>query len=169
MDEESLEERMERVKGFSLNQVERMYLLTTSPLELTERKRLHYQGKNRGNSLFPVKAPSWSGDEMWKEQVKVKREIFGKKGGIIQVGGAGPETAPQTEKARKGASDIEPVFYHCFPVALDEELMHSYGLAGIVSLATGPGHDAFVAISNRKPFFGLTLSESHTEHLPATA
>ena len=64
MDEESLEEHMERVKGFSLNQVERMYLLTTSPLELTESKRLHYQGKNRGNSLFPVKAPSWSGDEM---------------------------------------------------------------------------------------------------------
>lgn len=165
-DEDSLQERMERVKGFeSVNQVERCYMVTKGGLDLHDRKRLRFEGRNRGNSLFPVKAPSWSADDLWKLQVKTKREVLGKKGGVILVGGAGPESAEIKKEAKRAPTDVEPVFYHSLPIAVDEEWCHSFNCAAMVSCNAGAGHDAYVCVLNRKPFFGVTLTDEHTHHL----
>ena len=54
-DQEGMEERVEKARGFnSMNQMERVHLITKVPLDLVLRNRLHWPGTNRGNTVGPV-------------------------------------------------------------------------------------------------------------------
>ena len=77
LEEESLAARLEVNRGHSsMNQLEKVYMVTPNALDLNNHKRLHYHGTNRGNAVGPIAVPAWSSDTVWQEQVKAKREIF---------------------------------------------------------------------------------------------
>ena len=62
-------------------------------------------------------------------------------------------------------SGCEPVFYHGHPIKLDEEVVHSYDLEGVIDLSAGNGQLALTCIRQRKPYFGITLTEAHSAEL----
>ena len=62
-------------------------------------------------------------------------------------------------------ADIEPVFYHTLPIEVDEEIMHSYDITSVIELTAGPGNCALTCIRQRKPYFGITLTDDHSELL----
>ena len=43
--------------------------------------------------------------------------------------------------------------------------MHSYDITTVIDLSTGAGNMALTCIRQRKPYFGITLTPQHTEHL----
>ena len=59
----------------------------------------------------------------------------------------------------------EPVFFHTYPIALDEELIHSYDLSAVIDLSVGAGNVALSCIRQRRPYFGVTLTECHSAEL----
>ena len=115
-------------------------------------------------SIYPVAAPCWAGEGTRQLPVTLKRAVVGRKGGVVLAGGSVADLGGQSQKPR-APTDVEPVFYHSLPVAIDDDWMHSYDLVGSVSCAAGPGHDALVCTLNRKSYFGLTLSEENTRQL----
>ena len=126
----------------SLQQVENMYVVTSSDLSLNERKRLHYPGTNMGNVLGPIVFPLYS--SMWQTDYKTKKLILGSK--IFKVGG--PGGGDSKEECEKRTDDtVEPVFLHAFPESLEEEIMHSFCVkAGVLDLFAGEGTMAMTAL-----------------------
>ena len=82
--------------------------------------------------------------------------------GKILVGGAGPEDDNKSKDKPRNASDLEAVFYHALPLKTDQEWHHSCGVCSTVSLATGPFNDALACLLLRKPYFGITLTDTHS-------
>ncbi len=76
-DEEAKVARLEKVRGFSVDLVERLYLCTARNKDhFFEHKRLEFPGSNRGNVLGPIKMPPFSDESQWATSVKLKREII---------------------------------------------------------------------------------------------
>ena len=156
-----------------MNQAEKLYFVTQVPLDLVERDRLHFDGTNRGNCLGPVALPPFSDKMVWKASTNLKREIIGKTGGKILVGGGlalsgvSSEEAKKLSEAPKFPNQEDPVFFHAPPICLGEELMHSYDLRAIFSLTVGQGDLALTCLRYRRPFFGLCLSSAHRDGLMA--
>ena len=172
--QKSLEARLEKVRGFmNLNQTEKIYMVTQKPLTLTERDRLHFDGTNRGNCLGPVAMQTFDDPSVWRLGSKLKKEVIGKTGARILVGGGlstlglSPEDLKKISEAPKLQNQEEPVFYHASPPVIGEELMHSYELKAIFALTAGAGDMAMTCLRNRKPFFGICLSEAHKDALLA--
>lgn len=175
LDENSLRERLERVRGFtSINQVERLYLVSKGTLDLNEHDRLHFGGTNRGNQLGPIAVAGFNSDDTWKLPVKIKKVVVGRNGRIL-VGGPAPgeeeacigedEGQTKAKVRQRMAHDMEPVFYHALPITTDEEWHHCYDLAAVISLTAGPGSDALTCVRQRKPYFGVTLTDEHSNQL----
>ena len=57
------------------------------------------------------------------------------------------------------------MFYHGHPIKLDEEVVHSYDLEAVIDLSAGNGQLALTCIRQRKPYFGITLTEAHSAEL----
>ena len=173
-EQKSLELRLEKVRGFmALNQAEKIHMITQKSLDLVEHDRLHFAGTNRGNCIGPIAMPTFDDAAVWKVNVKIKREIIGKHGGKVLVGGgllipgATPEDIKKLSEPPKFATADEPVFYHATPICLDEELMHSYELRAVFCLTAGSGEMALTCLRNRRPYFGICLSTAHKEALLA--
>ena len=171
LDESSLRDRMDKVRGFSsLNQMERLFLVCRDLLDLNEHDRLHWSGcTNRGNNIGPIAVAAAESDETWRMPVKAKKDIIGKNAKILVGGPAeddGGEADAGSKPLRKAArSGLEPVFFHAMPISTDEEWHHSYDLCAVISLTVGPGNDALTCVRNRKPFFGVTLTAEHSAAL----
>lgn len=171
LDENSLRDRMDKVRGFcSLNQMERLFLVCRDVLDLNEHDRLHWSGcTNRGNNVGPIAVAAAESDETWRMPVKAKKDIIGKNAKILVGGPAdddGGEADTGSKPLRKAArSGLEPVFFHSLPISTDEEWHHSYDLSAVISLTVGPGNDALTCVRNRKAFFGVTLTAEHSATL----
>jgi hypothetical protein len=168
-DEESMTARLGLVRGFStLNQLETVYIVTKTVLNLKAAKRLHYSGTNHGNCISPVVAPAWD-QTTWRLSVKDKKQVLGTLGKVL-AGGPNTFTAEEKELSKKraraaGPEGVEPVFFHGGPVQLCEELHHSYRLHNIIDLTVGKGDWAMTAMSRRVPFVGVALSHKHRDEL----
>jgi len=165
-EEDALAKRLERVRGFtSMNLVERFYIVTKDTLDLVEHKREGFQGTNRGNSVGPIVVNQWTDDDVWQLQLRSKKEVIGKAAKIL-VGGTAPgqEDLPNKSKDKvKTGSDVEAVFFHGLPIAVENEWHHSFNLVAMVGMAIGQGNDALTCVKRRKPYFGLTLTNMHAE------
>ena len=53
------------------------------------------------------------------------------------------------------------------PIALDEELIHSYDLKSCWGLTAGNGNLALTCLCQRRAFFGVCLSQAHKDSLLA--
>ena len=159
-----------QVRGFvTLNQLEKVYLITKEPLTLAEKNRLHYQGNNRGNTIGPVKMHAFNDPDTWQLTKKQKLELFGSKGKLL-VGGSSPASAaadeadapePAKKQVRKSTNTVEPVFYHQWPRMLFEEFIYSFDLHGVIQLCAGSTDLAFASLTQRKPFWGIVMNETH--------
>ena len=168
-DQDSLEARLDKVRGYlPVNQLERIYMITRGIIKMPDRKSLHFSGTNRGNSIGPVAMPSYDEQEaVWRAPMKQKKDIIGKIA-KIPVGGTLPEV-PAAELAKlsqeRAINTSEPVFYHAPPLVLDEELVHRYNLQSVFSLTAGQGDLAMTMLRNRRPYFGICLSQPHKDAL----
>ena len=176
-DQESMEARLERLRGYiPLNQTERIHLISAELPRTPEIRRKHFNGSNKGNVLGMVALPKYDDPQTWRLPIKTKREVIGKTGGKVLVGGPPPglsaeqlaalkalEAATASEKANP--SRLEPVFYHGWPRALCEELQHSYDLRGMYHLTAGGPEMAMVFLRARRPYYGICLSEEHRKAL----
>ena len=165
-DEDSLEERLDKLRGFMpVNQHERMYVITKGPLKMEKRRRLHFAGTNRGNSLGPVAMPKFDAQGVWRLPPKQKKDVIGKHGAKILVGGPLPgvpaEELKRVTEMMKGSTAAEPVFWHALPPAVDEELQHSYNLKCMYALTVGDGSMAMTCLRLRRPLFGVCLTIAH--------
>lgn len=123
----------------------------------------------------PVALPAFDSDSVWKLPAKLKKEVFGKAGAKILVGGLPNIPGVSAEELKKLSGqtkdDIptapQPVFYHEWPLSLHEELVHSYQLRAIYDLCSGGPDMPMTCIRNEIPYFGLTLTESHKSMLLA--
>lgn len=170
-DEESLEERLDKLRGYlSVNQNERIWVISKAALSLPSKKRRHFQGTNKGNAIGPVALPAFDSPDVWRVSQKLKKEIIGKSGGKIFVGGPLPGVPPAelkkiTDAAVRSPNALEPVFYHANPGSLDEEIQHCYDLKAMFALTIGDGSLAMTSLRSRRPLFGICLSEAHKDAL----
>ena len=183
MSESSITERLAKVRGFSsINQIQRIHLITRNGLQLNEHQRLHSNGTNRGNFLGPFTASSWQQDsDAWLMRMKDKLVLLGKHGARIAVGGKeddddnidaseGDDDEMEESGAKGGKprdkNDMEPFLYHSPPSALCEELIQAVDPVAVVALA-GDGRMAELCLERRIPFFGLAFMAEHCQALTA--
>ncbi|CAL1134722.1 unnamed protein product [Cladocopium goreaui] len=183
MSESSITERLAKVRGFSsINQIQRIHLITRNGLQLNEHQRLHSNGTNRGNFLGPFTASSWQQDsDAWLMRMKDKLVLLGKHGARIAVGGKeddddnidaseGDDDEMEESGAKGGKprdkNDMEPFLYHSPPSALCEELIQAVDPVAVVALA-GDGRMAELCLERRIPFFGLAFTAEHCQALTA--
>jgi len=181
--ESSITERLAKVRGFSsINQIQRIHLITRNGLQLNEHPRLHSNGTNRGNFLGPFTASSWQQDsDAWQMKMKDKLVLLGKHGARIAVGGKededdnidaseGDDDKVEESGAKGGKprdkNDIEPFLYHSPPAALCEELLQAVDPVAVVALA-GDGRMAELCLERRIPYFGLGFTAEHCQALTA--
>ena len=135
LEESAMEARQDLARGFStINQFERMYLVTRNGLNLTYHKRKHFPASsNRGNHLGPVAPVDWFGDGAWRAPPKVKKEILGRAGKILCGGKAPLEKLTEAEvlsakeeeqkdkkEKPKGLDKEDVVFFHALPIVVHE-------------------------------------------------
>ena len=175
--ESSITERLAKVRGFSsINQVQRIHLITKNGLHLNERQRLHSTGTNRGNVLGPFTA---SDSDAWQMKMKDKLVLLGKHGARIAVGGREDDDAEfdasegeddeVEDGGAKGAkardkNDVEPFLFHSPPATLCEELIQAVDPIAIVALAAD-GKMAELCLERRIPFWGLGFTTEHCQAL----
>ena len=164
IDEESLHARKTRIRsGTSFDQMEYLSLVSREEYgkQLPVIKRLHYKGTNSGNKIGDVEWTSL--DNAWNLTHKQKLDLLGPY--RVEVGGKtkGAGEMELQRAKRKGATDMEPAFWHGRPPTLYHELIHSYQLKAIVDLSPGDGTLAVLCCKLRVPYLGFTLTDVHTE------
>lgn len=164
--------RRHMLRGFaSINQVERMLVLTARTLSLQERQRLHYKGTNKGNSIGDI-AQDTSVTPFLATRAE-KAIIYGPHN-LLSVGGPGGsggglrEVDTQDVDASDGLeldSDLCHVFYHTMPLSFYEEIIHSFCARGVVHLTAGNGELALACLNRKVPYVGVCFSEQHVSAL----
>ncbi|CAJ1418510.1 unnamed protein product [Effrenium voratum] len=164
-DEESVGERRERVRGF-VTCTESLYAFTRTGLAMERRPRKHFPGTTTmGSVIGPIQSLAWTDENCWKEQPKVKKDIFTKEHKVL-VGGAVEATAAQATKP-SFPDDSEPVFWHYSPPVLFSELLHSFRPMVVVRGNETDHCMAMECIKAKIPLVSICLSETHKEALTA--
>lgn len=175
-DEHSLAQRRERAAGTAVfHQLQQMKLLTRWPLSMPTKKRKHYSGSNKGDCVGPVELDDWS--KAWSATYEQKLEIYGRNHRIA-VGGPTeddddeeePDVVEETDQKpatndRQNSNGQEPIFYHTLPCKFYEDLYTSYCLRHILHLTAGDGAAAKAAMKLRRGYFGICMTDQHTEQL----
>eukprot|EP00959_Pyramimonas_sp_CCMP1952_P382032 8005430-Pyramimonas_sp.AAC.1 len=66
-EESALQKRRGRVRGCTtLDQIEKMYVLTKDIFHVPEKQRLHYSGSSMGNCIGPIALPDYDDVNVWK-------------------------------------------------------------------------------------------------------
>ena len=82
----------------------------------------------------------------------------------MQVGGKTPNSDPDQGAGRgcgKPRTTVEPVFWHARPEVLYQEMLASYNLCSIIDCQAADGGLATLAATERVPYIGFCLTESH--------
>ena len=189
LSEDCLKKRRARVRGAAtLHQVEFLYMISREPLVLPEKKRIHYNGTNKGDLVGFVNLPEW--ESTWALTFDDKKKLYGKH--RVAVGGptgddddddedvdmgqpddadtpptiaTSSSTTVTTAPTGRLGSNVEPVFYQAMPVEFYDDLMSSCFLSDVIHLTVGDGAAAKAALIRRVNFFGVCLSENHVEQL----
>ena len=69
------------------------------------------------------------------------------------------------QPAQRSDEQVEPVGYHSKPLALYDELDHSYSIKAWIDLTALDKSMALMCILKRKPYFGFTLTDYHLAEL----
>ena len=161
-EEQSLMARRDVNRGV-LNQVEMMTVISRGLLAIKRTQRKHYEGTTLGNVIGPVCVARYDDPSVWKVDPKIKKGIYGKQGKVL-VGGPCPSPAvPKPELA----GGIEPVTWHGSPLALYEEILHSFQVAAVVDATASDATFALACLKSRTPYVGITITPEHSRHLRA--
>jgi hypothetical protein len=192
LSEDCLKKRRARVRGAAtLHQVEFLYMLSREPLVFPEKKRINYNGTNKGDLVGFVNLPEW--ETTWALTFDDKKKLYGKP--RVAVGGptgddddddedvdmgptdyadtpptvasktSTPSTMVTTAATGRLGTNMEPVFYQAMPVEFYEDLMSSCFLSDVIHLTAGDGAAAKAALIRRVNYFGVCLTENHVEAL----
>ena len=102
LSEDCLKQRRARVRGAAtLHQVEFLYACSREPLALPEKKRLHYDGTNKGDLVGVVALPSW--ERAWALTFDEKKKLYGKH--RVAVGGPTAGSADPDDDDEDDAHD----------------------------------------------------------------
>ncbi|CAE7018635.1 sinIM, partial [Symbiodinium sp. CCMP2456] len=166
--ENSLAKRVEKVRGYSsVNQIQRVYLVSGKALQLTRHDRLHTaNASNRGNMIGPFVAEDWEGSDVWKvpgyssEAQQTRRNNESEEDEAIATGNVKNKTREK--------HDLEPVLFHSAPIAMMEEILHSYSydISAVISNA-GDGKLCELCLERKIPFWGLAWTQEHIQALEA--
>ena len=151
---------MQRNSNGTLSQIETVYVVSSSPLQLQNRARISLPGqKVRGNVIGPLVAASWTNaSQTWQLKLSDKKKVLGS-ANFTQCSDA------DNDGQKPKASDVQPAFFFESPEAAAMELLHSLGATSVVDLSCGSGHFAMTAIRNRIPFLGVCLTNAHMQAL----
>ena len=158
-DEASLRKRCKAVKdGTRFKLYDPLFVLSLREFEIPDMPRKNYPGSTLSDTLGPV---VW---RPFEEHAQItwaaKKKLFGK--ALKRVGGAGPATGEETERRKDDTK--EPCFFHQPPVALAQELLHSFGLKlGVLDLTVGEGIFAEAALELQLIYVGVVFNEVHME------
>ena len=133
----------------------------SSQLQVEFVRRKHFAGSSASGAIGPVSLMSEDDDLTWKRCVKAKREIYGKDNRIAPGGRTPGIDAETAKKLMRKDTDIEPVFYWCYPFQFNEDLFRGLSPRLIVSLTLGDGAMALAAMLLEKPFVGVALTQEH--------
>ena len=162
--EKALLKRLGRDRGVStVKQIETMYMITGSKIQVPRREHVHYEGSNRGEMLGWINALQWNDETsaVWRVSPEIKKSILGK-AGKIAVGGAAAADAPPKPAAMH---DKEIVFFHEQPIWVDDDVRKSWTSCATIDLMTGSGNRAFLSVAAKQPYFGVCLTEEHVKHV----
>ena len=111
LDEESVMDRMDLVRGFAtIDQSQHLYIVTKNALNLNRHKRLHYHGSNRGSTLAIVELPSWESEDMWGLKVERKKEVIGS---AAKIAVGGPAAGEEGNKKRDKVDTYTQYMFYC--------------------------------------------------------
>ena len=166
--EDSLTSRLSLVRGHqTIHQTEKMHLVTSEPIRVAKKPRLHFDGSNKGEIIAPVVAVDWNDERVWTATYEAKKTIYGRSNRHA-IGGntPGAEAGESSYRGRKREKDdLEPVCFHSHPYVVDEEILHDYPIKAIMHLTPGDGSMALAAIRKRIPFVGVCWTEEHKSGL----
>ena len=98
LDEESVMDRMDLVRGFAtIDQSQHVYIVTNNALNLNRHKRLHYHGSNRGSTLAIVELTQWESEETWALKLERKKAVIGP---AAKIAVGGPAAGDEGNKKR---------------------------------------------------------------------
>eukprot|EP00435_Cladocopium_sp_Y103_P050067 s89_g15.t1 len=153
--DESLRSRKKRVKGSYSGH---SHLVTASSANLSqavpEKTYDYHAGSCWSDVVTNVEALSGS-------ELTDKEEILGQNR-IVEV------TADAKEKAEggEGAATLESVFSAAIlPEKFYRDLLRGHSAKGMIDLAAGQGTACKACLAERLPYFGLTLTETHSKKL----
>ncbi|CAE7516972.1 unnamed protein product [Symbiodinium sp. CCMP2592] len=156
-DQDALEARKCVVRGF-VPQSETMYCYSTEMLELPTKKRLHFQGNNKGSLLGPIVMNRH--EESWRLSPADRTNVLGSACKVL-VGGADQQRTP------KPVFDDgkDPICWHSPPDKFYAEVIHSWCVGAIVNATETDGLCALEALKQKVPYLGICHTEAHCEKL----
>ncbi len=191
-EEESVKARKERVKGVNaVSQQESMYLVSRTAYDVPERKRLIFEGTNRGNVMAFLRLPSW--ESGWLLSFDDKKKLWGKS--RVPVGGKtfddddeasggdddlvledgvddncpdllppcfGPDgSAPPLKPKTRLGMNYEPVSFHTLPQEFYKDVLASYFVKDLFDLTAGDGTAAKACLACNSGYVGICCADFH--------
>ena len=155
--EQSIRARKSLVRGDGINQKMQGYFASRVAVADTvpEKEFRSYGCTNRGNVIPNIHLVS--AEASWSMTVEAKRKLYGDR-----MIGSGDDRDARSERKD---DTIEPTFFHFLPEAFYHNVMHGMSAVAVVDLTAGPGEAAKAALSSRKPYFGVCLTEHHVLEL----
>ena len=151
--------RLDKVRGFNYNMSETVHCVTATQMDLVPKKRKHFLGTNRTNTMGPLAFAPFTDENHLMLKWKDKKECFSLAArASCKIGGAAPEHA---EKTVQKPETIEPLTYHSLSDKFWDEMIHSQCATGIFDYTVGPGYLAESAIANKLLYFGVVHTEKH--------
>ena len=173
-EENALQERRELTRGVAtVDQLETVYIISKTALDLERKPRLNYSGTTAGSVVGPIVVPLAS--EQWQLTFAQKKALFGPH--RVAVGGrtfgAGADIGDsQRGKTHRNPDDMEPVFFHAKGNKIDEEILwmldsKKKGVARIIDGSPGDGELAHLAVKKRWAYKGICLTADHSTQIEA--
>ena len=140
-----------------------MHLITASEFgpQIPCVKGVHFAGSNAGNKIGDIKLPVIS--SLWHLTIKNKLALHGRF--RTAVGGQTPGEQPGNNNAKKKQLDAkEPTFWHARDPKLLAEIVHRYKFKAVLDMGPADGTFAHLCATSKPPipYFGFTLTETHT-------
>jgi hypothetical protein len=141
-----------------ISQKQCMLAVSSQPLvpdAVPEKGHVRYAGTNRGDVIGLITLDPL--DSAWQLPFESKKLLYG-------------DRLVSTEQDKDAGSTwrdetMEPVFYHHLPCSFYENLVTTMSATAIIDLAAGPGSAAKSALVQKRPYWGLCLSEHHVTML----
>ena len=175
-EEESLRERKNKVRSVgALDQTEWMHVVTRKQLTTALKSKVKFTGTTGGNVIAPVAVPDF--DSLWQLPFAEKKELVGD--ARVAVGGRDEDDSDDdhddevTDKKKhrvRQPTDLEPVYYHSYPIDLMHEAMHlavarKADIQGIIDFTPADGPAALMSIRENIAYLGVCHTDAHVQSL----